>query len=126
MLILNFSHPLTTEQQEAIERLTGAPVEEVRTIPVQMEPVAVRGSLAERIAALVDAAGLTSDEWQTRRLLINPPGLAAATAALLAEIHGRAGHFPGFLYLEWSDGGFQVAEVTNLQHVRDQARRKRS
>jgi hypothetical protein len=74
MLILNFSHPLTAEQLAAVERLTGVPVEGVRDIPVQLEPVAVGGSLAEQVAALVEAADLSSDAWQARRLLINLPG----------------------------------------------------
>lgn len=81
--------------------------------------------MTEQIAALVDATGLSSQEWQTRQLLINPPGLAGATATLLAEVHGRAGHFPAILYLGRAGPVFRVAEVVDLQQVRDLARRKR-
>jgi len=125
VLILNFSHPLTPGQVEDIERLIGEPVEEVRTVLVQIDPVATGGALSAQIAAVVDAAGLSSSEWQTRPIVINPPGLAAAATAIVADIHGRRGHFPAIIYLERVGGGFRVAEVADLQQVREQARRKR-
>ncbi len=37
MLVLNFSHPLTEEQRVQIEALAQTQVEEVRTIPVQID-----------------------------------------------------------------------------------------
>ena len=40
MLILNFSHPLTQAQHAQIEALAGTSIEEVRTIPVQIDQTA--------------------------------------------------------------------------------------
>lgn len=125
MLILNFTHPLTAEQRAQIERLADAPIEEVRTIPVQ---ITQEESLEQQIVAIVDATHLTSEEWQTRPLLINPPGYAPAAFVLLAELHGRIGHFPSLIRLRPKHGavtGYEVAELLNLQTIREQARRRR-
>jgi len=125
MLILNFSHPLTAEQREQIETLAGSRIDEVRTIAVQIEQ---SESLTEQIVAIVDGVGLASEEWQTMPLVINPPGYAPAAFVLLAELHGRIGHFPTLVRLRPKTGpvtSFEVAELLNLQSVREAARRRR-
>jgi hypothetical protein len=125
MLILNFTHPLTEEHKAQIEALAGTPINEVRTIPVQIEQ---DEPLAAQIVAIVDAAHLASEEWQTRPLLINPPGYAPAAFMLLAELHGRIGHFPALIRLRPKPGpvpAYEVAELLNLQAVREAARRRR-
>ncbi len=125
MLLLNYSHPLTEEQRAQIEALASQSITEVRTIPVQInhaEP------LAPQIVALVDATDLSSEEWQTRSLLINPPGYAPAAFVLLAELHGRIGHFPALVRLRPKSGTlttYEVAELLDLQAVRDEARTRR-
>jgi len=125
MLILNFTHPLTDEHKTQIEALAGLPVDEIRTIPVQIDQAE---PLEAQIVAIVDAARLSSEEWQTRSLLINPPGYAPAAFVLLAELHGRIGHFPSLIRLRPKPGpvtSFEVAELLNLQAVRESARRRR-
>jgi hypothetical protein len=122
MLILNFTHPLTNEHITQIEALAGSTIDEVRVIPVQIEQAQ---PLAEQIRALVAAVKLTSVEWQTRSLLINPPGYAPAAFVLLAELHGRIGHFPTLIRLRPKAGPvptYEVAELLNLQTVRESAR----
>jgi len=125
MLILNFSHPLTTEQQAQIEALAGIAIDNVHTISVQIQEVE---PLRAQISALVDALPLSSHEWQTLPLLINPPGYAPAAFVLLAELHGRIGHFPSLIRLRRSAGAistYEVAELLNLQEVREEARKRR-
>lgn len=125
MLILNFTHPLTGEQKSQIEALVGAPIDEIRTIPVQIDQGEL---LTPQIVNIVNAVQLTSEEWQTRSLLINPPGYAPAAFVLLAELHGRIGHFPTLIRLRPKDGPlpvYEVAELLNLQAVREAARRRR-
>lgn len=125
MLILNFSHPLTNEQREHIEALAGVAVEEIRTIAVQIDQAR---PLVEQVQAIVDAVQLSSEEWQTRPLLINPPGYAPAAFVLLAELHGRIGHFPALIRLRPKAGvltAYEVAELLNLQKVREDARKRR-
>jgi len=125
MLILNFTHPLTAEQQAQIEALAHTSIEEIRTIPVQIDQAE---PLEPQITAIIDAAGLSSEEWQTRSLLINPPGYAPAAFVLLAELHGRIGHFPSLIRLRPNPSSitsYEVAELLNLQTIRESARRRR-
>ncbi len=125
MLILNFTHPLTDEQKAQIEEIAGTTIDEVRTIPVQIEQAE---PLEPQIWAIVDAVQLTSEEWQTIPLLVNPPGYAPAAFVLLAELHGRIGHFPSLIRLRPKSGpvpAYEVAELLNLQSIRESARRHR-
>ncbi|HYT37043.1 MAG TPA: CRISPR-associated protein Csx15 [Ktedonobacteraceae bacterium] len=126
MFILNFTHPLTDEQRKQIESLANRAIEDIRTIFVQINQ---EEPLEPQITAIVDAVGFTSEEWQTRPLLINPPGYAPAAFVLLAELHGRIGHFPSLIRLRPKPGPvttYEVAELLNLQNIREQARRRRS
>lgn len=122
MLILNFSHPLTSEQREQVETLAAAPIENIHTIAVQID----QGQpLEAQIRTIVAAIPLTSEEWQTRSLLVNPPGYAPAAFVLLAELHGRIGHFPTLVRLRPKAGpmtSYEVAELLNLQTIRETAR----
>jgi hypothetical protein len=77
----------------------------------------------------VDSVGLSPEAWQTERLLINPPSHNLIAVTLLAELHGRMGYFPACLRLRPIEGSvpprYEVAEVLNLQDVRNAARGRR-
>ncbi len=125
MLVLNFTHPLTDEQRAQIEALASTPIEEIRNVHVQINQ---EDPLEPQIASIVDATGLSSEEWQIRPLLINPPGYAPAAFVLLAELHGRIGHFPSLIRLRPKPGPvttYEVAELLNLQALREEARLRR-
>ena len=125
MLILNFTHPLTDEHKAQIDALANTAIDEIRTIPVQIDQAQ---PLGPQVSAIVDSVQLTSQEWQTRPLLINPPGYAPAAFVLLAELHGRIGHFPSLIRLRPQPGPvttYEVAELLNLQAVREAARQRR-
>lgn len=126
MLILNYSHPLTPDQLSRLEALTGVAVEAVRELPAQLD---LDAPFAPQAVALADAAQLTPEQWQTTPLLLVPPALNFAAVALLAELHGRMGYFPPVVRLRPVAGAlpprYEVAEIINLQAVRDAARRKR-
>ena len=83
----------------------------------------------EQAAELVESVGLSSEQWQTERILVNLPSLNTIAALLLAEMHGRMGYFPSVLRLRPVAGSappqFEVAEILNLQAVREQARSQR-
>ena len=123
MLLLNFAHPMTLAQQEQIETLTGQIIKRIVDVPVQM---ANDQSFAPQIAMLANAAELTPEEWQTAPLLVNLPGYAPAAGCLLAEIHGRSGHFPAIVRIRPVEGSsptvYEVAEIINLQTLREAAR----
>lgn len=125
MLILNFTHPLADEHKTQIEVLAELTIEEVRTILVQIDQAQ---PLAPQIRAIVDTVQLTSEEWQTRPLLINPPGYAPAAFVLLAELHGRIGHFPSLIRMRPKAGPvpmYEVAELLSLQAIRETSRTHR-
>ncbi len=126
MLILNFSHPLTEEQKAQIEALTGEKIAGVIAIPSQMD----NGQpFAAQIAAKVAEIPLSPEDWQTKPLLIVPPALNFSAAALLAHLHGLTGYFPPIVRLRPVKDAlpprYEVAEIINLQAVREQARRQR-
>lgn len=126
MTLVNFGHPLTAEQRAAAEALTGAAAARVLEAPGAFDPGA---PLAPQARALVEAVGLSGAEWQTAPLLVNLPGHSALAAAVLAEVHGRCGHFPAVLRLRPVAGAvpprFEVAEVLDLQGLREGARERR-
>jgi len=127
MLVVNFSHPINQEQQDQIVALTGHTIERIIDVPSQID---MQQPLAPQIVAMADAAGLSAQQWQSEAILINPPALSASAVALLAELHGRMGYFPPVLRIRAVPGAmpprYEVAEVVNLQALRDEARTRRN
>ncbi|SHJ33688.1 CRISPR-associated protein Csx15 [Desulfofundulus thermosubterraneus] len=126
MILLNFSHPLSAEQLRQVEELAGRKIERVIEIDAQIDP---RQPIVPQVVAMADRAGLTPFEWQTLPVLINPPSLNFSAVTLLAELHGRCGYFPAAVRLRPVPGSipprFEVAEIVNLQAVREEARGRR-
>jgi len=126
LTLLNFSHPLTAAQVAQVTALTGERVERVIDVPTQFDLALPFG---EQVGALVDSIGLSSVQWQTLPLVVNPPSLNWIAVTLLAHLHGRMGHFPTMLRLRPVVGSvpprFEVAEMVHLQAVRDEARMTR-
>ncbi len=126
MILLNFAHPLIQDHLHQVKALTGRKVERVVEVHTQIDP---QQPLVPQVVALADAAGLSPAEWQTLPLLVNPPSLNFIAVALLAELHGRCGYFPAHLRLRPVQGSlpprYEVAEILDLQAVRDKARKRR-
>lgn len=125
ILLLNFSHPLTPEQIQQVEALSGQPVENL-DIPVHFDN---QQPFLPQLEALMARLNLSPQEWQNRPILVNPPSLNFITALLLAELHGRMGYFPPILRLrpaaEALPPRYEVAEILNLNAVRERARAAR-
>jgi hypothetical protein len=126
MILLNLTHPLTGEQKAQIETHTGQPIERLIERMAQFDTAQ---PFAEQVTALVDALGLTPAEWQQAAIVVVPPSLNFGAAALLAELHGRCGYFPPIVRTRPAPGSlppkYEVAEIINLQALRDAARKKR-
>src|SRR3954453_13663573 len=126
MLLLNFAHPLTEPQLAAGRALVREPIQGVKAVACQFDHDRPFG---EQARALVDGVGLDAEGWQTTSLLVNLPSLAVIAAAVLAEVPGRAGSFPPVLRLRPVAGSvpprFEVAEVIDLNGVRNEARKRR-
>ncbi len=121
--ILNFAHPLTPAHLDQIRtQREGLEIARVIEIPTHFTDDA---PYEGQLPALVDRAGLTSPEWQTVPLLVNPPGYAPITAALLAYIHGLRGEFPELIRLTRAPdqpGVYVVSSLIPLQSIRDAGR----
>jgi hypothetical protein len=126
MKIINFSHPLTKNQIAQIEQITQISITEVIEIKTQFDHLQ---SFSQQVETLINSVNLSSTEWQTTPLLINLPSLNIIAALLLADLHGRMGYFPSILRLRPIDGiglpQFEVAEIINLQNIREVARKNR-
>jgi len=126
MILLNFSHPLTPAQLAQVEALTGRRLERVADLPVQFDN---ERDFLPQLAELAARLPLSPQELQTAPILVNLPSLNFIAALLLAELHGRMGYFPPVLRLRPQPDSlpptYEVAEVLNLQAVRDSARTNR-
>jgi len=84
---------------------------------------------APQVAALLASVELTPQEWQGAPILIVLPSLNFIAAALLAELHGRMGYFPPVVRTRPVAGSlprqFEVAEIVDLQSLREGARTRR-
>jgi len=126
MILLNFSHPITAGQVAQVEALAQHKIESSIVIPCQFTQ---SQPFAEQIRALVDSIEFSAEDWQTIPLLINPPAYNYAALTLLAELHGRMGYFPAIIRIrpiaDSIPPAYEVAEIINLQAVREQAREQR-
>lgn len=123
MILLNFSHPLTPEQKAQIEALTKNPLDTVIALPIHFEQ---DKPFLPQLREILKTVTFTPEEWQTLPIIVNLPSYNYIAALTLAELHGRMGYFPPILRLKPVEGAipprFEVAEVINLQAVRDEAR----
>jgi hypothetical protein len=126
MILLNFSHPLTPGQQAEIEALIHQPIERVLPVPVHFDH---QQAYLPQLAQMMESIPFPPQELQSASILVNLPSFNAIAALLLAELHGRMGYFPPVIRLRPVEGAlpprFEVAEVVNLQAVRDSARKER-
>jgi hypothetical protein len=126
MHILNFAHPLTPKQLDQITALVGSPPEQVREIKVQFN---VEQPFVDQTVRLVDEVAISAQDWQTGGWLIVLPSLNYIAALLLAELHGRMGHFPAIVRMKTVSNAlvteYEVAEIINLETVRQEARARR-
>lgn len=126
MRVLNFAHPLTVEQSRTIEQLAGRMIEHVEPVPCQLDNAK---PFEDQLAYLVDRINLTVEQWQTKPMLIVPPSYAPAASTLLAILHGRMGYFPTVVRIRPIANSlppqFEVAELIQLNNVRDAARQGR-
>ena len=122
MIVVNFSHPLTGEQQARIEAITEERIKRLIEVACQMD---TEQPFDVQIVELADQVGLSAYEWQAEDILVNYPALAPAAVAMAAELHGRTGHFPPALRLKRTSDTlprFVVAEIVYLDAIRREAR----
>jgi hypothetical protein len=125
LLLLNFTRPLTPAQRAQIETALGYRIGRELERMVHFDDMV---DFAQQCIALLDEMRLSTHEWQTLPILVNPPGLSPGALCLISELHGRMGHFPALVRLRPRPNSataiYDVAELINLQAVRDAARRR--
>ncbi len=126
MILINFSHPFSPQQIAQIEVLSGQSIDQVIDIAVQFDNLK---PFLPQLQDLVTNIPLDPKSLQTEPVLVNPPTLNFITALLVAELHGRMGYFPSILRVrpvpESLPTQYEIAEILNLQDVRDSARKRR-
>ena len=127
MILLNFSHPLTADQQSQAEAMTGQAVDRKIEVFTQFDE---QQPFEPQLDALLDEVDLSPEAWQTEALLVVLPALNFIAAMVLAGLHGRMGYFPPVLRLRPAPGSlprrFEAAEILDLQALRDRERKQRS
>ncbi|MBK8799138.1 MAG: hypothetical protein IPM07_23800 [Anaerolineales bacterium] len=126
MILLNFSHPITESQRGQIEALAGEPVADLREYSIHFDEQQPFGAQLDALMAGID---LRQAQWQGEPILVVLPSLNFIAAALLAELHGRMGYFPPVVRTRPAAGSgprrYEVAEMLDLQSIRESARRSR-
>jgi hypothetical protein len=126
MNLLNFSHPLTPAQYEAVQSILGGPFATITEAKAQFDP---EQAFTPQAVALLDSLNVDSGRWQGEGWVVVLPSLNYIAAVLLAELHGRMGHFPTMIRLRPAQQNlvtvYEVAEIINLEQVRQTARTRR-
>ena len=126
MILLNFSHPITEAQRDQIEKLSGTRITREVPVPAQFDH---QQNFDTQLANLMSKVSLSATEWQTVPILLNLPSLNFIAALLLAELHGRMCYFPPCIRLRPIQDAlpprFEVAELLNLNAIRENARKTR-
>jgi len=127
MTVLDFGHPLTDAQRMTLEQQMGLAVDRVLMVDAQID---TGTALGPQVSVWLDGISLSATEWQTESIIIVLPSLNYSAAVLLAEMHGRTGHFPTVVRLRPASDSlvprFDVAEIINLQSIREEARARRT
>lgn len=122
LVLLNFGRDLSAAQRQQIEERLGEQLHQVHALATRFDDARPYGP---QCIALLDELGWTRQEWETRPLLVIPPGFAPAALTLISLLHGRRGHFPAMVRLRPETSGLQptfvLAEIVNLQALRHAA-----
>lgn len=126
MIILNFTHPLTSSQLDKVTEIVGSAPERIENVRVQLD---LNQPFDQQVIQVLDTLTISTEQWQSGGWLVVLPALNYAAGVMLAELHGRMGHFPAIVRLRPITDGlvteYDVAEIINLEAVRSKARSRR-
>lgn len=126
MVLLNFGHLLTSEQIKATEGIIGQGFDAIIDVMVRLD---LDQPFQPQIEGIFDSV-IGHLNLESESYLINLPRLSDASAVVLAILHGRCGYSPPILRLKRMKDTvpprYTVAEIVNLQAVRDKARIQRT
>lgn len=119
--LLNFAHSITAAQRRQMETMLGKRIDLHLGKHIEAKFEETEG-YEPQCEALIARIGFTAEEWKSLPILVNPPVFAPIAVCLLAELHGRMRHFPTVLRIRPGTAGYEVAEILNLQEIRNRAR----
>ena len=118
MILLNFTYPLTVQQQRQIQELLSLDnlqVREVHHIFLYDE------SFVSQARDAFDRMELSGDDIEHGEFLVMPPGHPAAAVAIVLEVGRRTGHVPLCVRLKRATpkyvkpARFDVAEIMSFE-----------
>jgi len=126
MILVNFSYLLTADLIIQLSELLGEPISQVIPVTQKFDE---QQPFGPQLAALLETIDLTAQQWQSEPIMVALPSLNFIAAVLLAELHGRMGYFPLVVRTRPAPGSaprrYEVAELLDLQSIREAARRQR-
>lgn len=91
-------------------------------VPVANVPVSARGVAAAATDLLGKVLAAHREEVMRGEYQVLLPGMTPLAAAVLALLHGVAGHFPAIRFAVKGETGFRLSEPMDLQALRTSAR----
>lgn len=126
MILLNFSHPLTSMQKQEVAGKVNQHIDRIINVKTRFDE---QQPFRPQLGTLMSQIDLTPKEWREQMIIVILPSLNFIVALLLAELHGRMGYFPPVVRTQPVADSlprrYQVTEILDLQSIRDSARRNR-
>lgn len=128
MYLLNFSHPITESQLEQIQQLLSPmKVDQVINYRIAFDP---NEPFYNQLTTFWNQQPFLMDALESTPFLVNLPAHNVIAALLLSHLHGLVGYFPSVIRLKANQDltptTFEIAEMINLQSVREKARLSRN
>ena len=127
MILINFAYPLTPDQTASIESLLSQTIERVISISVDLDNDL---PFRDQVEHLLNDHGLPLEDLMTLPVLVILPSHSYIAALVLAALQGRMGRFPAVIrFKPITDSlpiAYEVAEIVDLQRLRDEIRQQRS
>ena len=127
MILINFAYPLTAGQREAIEKLLDQEI----TQEIHLQ-VAFNNEIdfKDQVKALFENRHMPVETLTVNPVAVILPSHSFIAGLVLVELHGRMGRFPAVIRFKPKQGSlpllYEVAEVVDLQQLRESVRQNRS
>ena len=127
MILINFAYHLTAGQREAIEKLLDQEI----TQEIHLQ-VAFNNEIdfKDQVKALFENRHMPVETLMVNPVAVILPSHSFIAGLVLVELHGRMGRFPAVIRFKPKQGSlplmYEVAEVVDLQQLRESVRQNRS
>jgi hypothetical protein len=127
MILINFAYPLNQQQRKNIEALLSQEISQVIHRPVNFDN---EQPFKDQVEELLEDSNLPVEGLMTHPVAVILPSHSFIAGLVLVGLHGRMGRFPAVIRFKPKAGSlplvYEVAEVVDLQQMRETIRQKRS